>query len=167
MLFEGVYMTTKLEELLIKAVKMDSKIAAAAREYYMSQAEVWKKIPYEALMADGRGGFSPLFNTAYTMGYWDTYSYGIYIDLADGRLIDRYSAWSETPIEASDEMVATFCREYGIIDAAQELERIRRLQNRTELQDNWEQGRIEMITNLHLNCVYTRTVVLQNREEAL
>ncbi len=59
------------------------------RQFIKSQKKLWQKIPYLALQADGRGGFSEHYNRAYTIGYWGIHTVIglVYIDCANGRLV--------------------------------------------------------------------------------
>lgn len=65
--------------------------------YSASQKEHWQQIPFLALEADGRTGFSDVFARVYHTGYWALGrpivhgSYQIYVDCADGSLVDAAS----------------------------------------------------------------------------
>lgn len=70
------------------------------RQYSRSQRETWRKVPYLALLADGRGNFNELYSLAYQEGYWALCSSNVYGDyqaavkLYTGEIIDpkRFSA---------------------------------------------------------------------------
>ncbi len=57
----------------------------------LSQAELWKKVPFLALEANGRSGYSDDWNVAYQHGYWAlrdirTKQTLAYIDCENGKL---------------------------------------------------------------------------------
>jgi hypothetical protein len=63
----------------------------ALRQYSRDQAELWSQIPYLALMAQGRTGFSDNYYRAMHIGAWPVQqlhgSYTVYVDLATGDLV--------------------------------------------------------------------------------
>ncbi|MDP3966562.1 MAG: hypothetical protein Q8Q04_03460 [archaeon] len=73
-----------LEKELFNDIK---KISGKIREYSRSQKELWKKVPYLALEADGRGGYSSEIANCYQRGYKKVSDF-VYVDLENGELID-------------------------------------------------------------------------------
>ena len=67
------------------------------REHSRSQKELWRQVPYLALEADGRDGYSDNYSRAYHTGYWAIDAgvvrghYTVYVDLENGDLVDPYS----------------------------------------------------------------------------
>lgn len=47
-----------------------SEMASLIRQYSRSQKELWQQVPYLALQANGRGGFSEHYSRCYSQGYW-------------------------------------------------------------------------------------------------
>jgi hypothetical protein len=54
------------EEIRLKKIEL----AGAIKEYVKSQLNLWQKVPYLALQAEGRGGFNEDYQRAYEDGYW-------------------------------------------------------------------------------------------------
>lgn len=68
------------------------KLAQDIQAYSISQVELWRRVPYLALMCDGLTGWSGGYSTAYSMGLWRLGSciqhggYTITVDLESGNL---------------------------------------------------------------------------------
>ena len=83
---------------MIKDIKdLAERLVASLRELSVSQASLWQQVPYLALQADGRTGYSDQYSRAYRQGYWaiepslmDYGSYMIYVDLETGEFVDGY-----------------------------------------------------------------------------
>jgi hypothetical protein len=64
------------------------------RQYSRDQKELWQQVPYLALQADGRSGYSDNYSRAYRTGYWALESsivkgyYNIFVDLSNGDLVN-------------------------------------------------------------------------------
>ncbi len=64
------------------------------RAYTRSERELWQLVPYLALQADGRSGYSSQYSLAYSVGLWriehslDRFSsYTVAVDCATGELV--------------------------------------------------------------------------------
>jgi hypothetical protein len=85
----------KLEENINNGVR---QLLSLINQYSESQKELWREIPYLALEADGRDGFSDNYRRAYKSGFWALDSSNlngyctVYVDLATGKLVDAYFA---------------------------------------------------------------------------
>lgn len=72
-------------------------LVADIRAYAREQVALWRRLPYLALEADGRNGFSDNYSRAYRQGVWavessvKSGSYTVYVDLATGELIDPFA----------------------------------------------------------------------------
>lgn len=68
-------------------------VAEEIREYSRKQKEFWIQVPYLALQADGRSGYSDQYARAYRSGYWALQSsvgHGVYdlmVDLESGEIV--------------------------------------------------------------------------------
>jgi len=77
--------------------KKAENLCTEIRGYSESQAKLWRKIPFLALQADGRTGFSDKYSMAYNFGYWNLEfsikegKYTIIVDLESGRLMEARS----------------------------------------------------------------------------
>jgi len=91
-------------ELNSKAEDLVAKI----REFSKSQKELWQKIPYLSLQADGRAGYSDGLSRAYRNGFWELECslvsgfYQVYVDLETGELVNASSVSAR---QASDKNV--------------------------------------------------------------
>ena len=79
-----------LASLEAKTNELDELI----RAYTRSERELWRLVPYLALQADGRSGYSSQYSIAYSMGLWriehslDRFSsYTVAVDCATGELV--------------------------------------------------------------------------------
>ena len=73
--------------LLKKFYQIEEKeIADKIREYVRNQKADWQKIPWLALHADGKRGFSSDYQRAYESGIWKIC--GTYVDLESGEFIE-------------------------------------------------------------------------------
>lgn len=65
----------------------------ALRQYCREQKSLWQQVPWMALQADGRTGWSESYARAYESGYWTlervmVHSYYVgFVDLATGELV--------------------------------------------------------------------------------
>ncbi len=81
-------------------------LAEKIRDYSRNQKELWRKVPYLALQADGHGGYSSTYQLAYIHGYWEA-GESVYVDLENGELIQYpYAPW-EKQVEASNIKIAS------------------------------------------------------------
>lgn len=55
-------------------------------DYVKSQKDIWQKIPWLALQADGRGGYNSMYGLAYEYGLWSV-SDCVNVDLVNGDLV--------------------------------------------------------------------------------
>jgi hypothetical protein len=91
-----------LEEI---AAKTDA-LVKSIRDYARSQQELWRKVPWLALEADGRGSYNSTYALAYSRGFWNLYEAvrddcdRVVVDLATGELLDAEVAYEE-PFEQS------------------------------------------------------------------
>jgi hypothetical protein len=66
------------------------------RSYSKEQKSFWNQLPYWALEADGRTGFSDSYSRAYRTGYWAVDKsiingcYTVYVDLENGELVNAF-----------------------------------------------------------------------------
>lgn len=66
------------------------------RDFSKEQKDLWQKVPYLALQADGRSGYSGQYSRAYEQGYWAIKGstsegrYTVYVDLETGELVDAF-----------------------------------------------------------------------------
>ncbi|MDP3734090.1 MAG: hypothetical protein Q8R37_02585 [Nanoarchaeota archaeon] len=83
-----------------KIQQLKNDLVEKIREYSLSQQQQWQRVPYLALMADGRSGFNGNYSRAYHQGYWALESscksgyYNVYVDLDNGNLVDAHHAAS-------------------------------------------------------------------------
>ncbi len=94
-------------------------LAGNIRKYSQSQAAYWQTIPWFAVHADGRTGYSQQLATAYQYGRWilpwpsGTNKPEISIDLANGNFVYR----DRTPVE-QDYMLLHLAHDIDSISAA-------------------------------------------------
>jgi hypothetical protein len=55
--------------------KQRNEYTAALQAFSKKQKELWQQVPYLALQADGRGGYSGQYSYAYSCGFWKLTSY--------------------------------------------------------------------------------------------
>ncbi len=75
-----------------------SELIQLIRDYAKSQKDLWQQVPYLALQADGRGGFSDAYGACYHEGYWTIFSsqmhsiggYSVIVDCETGELVYPY-----------------------------------------------------------------------------
>ncbi len=66
------------------------------KEISRSQKSSWQQVPYLALQADGRTGYSDRYARAYCHGYWALEAtvrngcYSVYVDLETGELVNAF-----------------------------------------------------------------------------
>ena len=79
----------------IQEIKNQSgSLVEMIKQYSRDQKELWQKVPYLALHADGKSGYSDQYSRAYRTGYWALDSstvrgyYNIFIDLSNGDLVN-------------------------------------------------------------------------------
>jgi hypothetical protein len=77
-----------------KAIKqMQLDYFQALVDYSVTKVAFWRKLPYMALMADGRGGYSDTYRDCYTRGIWAAVAKGpdyVAIDCTTGLPWDTY-----------------------------------------------------------------------------
>ncbi len=82
--------------------KRNKMLINLIKDYSISQKENWQKIPYLALMADGRTGYGSYHSTAYYHGYWTIFTDPkFFVDLANGELVDL--GWNFNESEEADD----------------------------------------------------------------
>lgn len=86
--------------LLRKRIQVHTRdLIYAIIDYSHAQEEYWKRVPWLALHADGRDGYSDHAARAYKFGFWPVSSsggyYTVYVDLATGDLVSSASTPSE------------------------------------------------------------------------
>ena len=70
------------------------KVIFDIRELSRRQKDLWQRVPYLALQADGRSGYSDNYSRAYREGYWALDAsvrsglYSVYVDLENGKLVN-------------------------------------------------------------------------------
>lgn len=94
------------------------------REFARSQVETWRRVPYLALEADGRSGFSDNYARAYRQGVWAVEasvrdgSYTVYVDLATGDLVNPFSFHEQARcVDAYDSHVLALATSIDQLDA--------------------------------------------------
>jgi len=109
------------------AIERES-IIQEIRDYVRDQKDLWAQIPYLALQANGRTGFSDNFSRAHDLGYWAIKAsvrngyYEIYIDCAIGELVDP-----RDPAKAiGDSEVLMLLSDLSQLDASEIIEKLRR-----------------------------------------
>jgi hypothetical protein len=61
--------------------------------YVLDQIPFWVQIPYWALQANGRTGWSEAYKAAYALGRWQVFDdRSVFVDLKTGRIVDLSSA---------------------------------------------------------------------------
>lgn len=91
-------------------------IAEEIRKAVAIQKDLWQKIPWLALEADGRIGFSSKYACAYERGYLQLEAskingrYRVYLDLDTGELFDAFFIACGINVLASDENVVNLLR---------------------------------------------------------
>jgi hypothetical protein len=75
-------------------LKARKQITKDIRTYVRSQKEEWRRVPWLALQADGRGGYSEHYQYAYSYGLWFVHRMGTrpVIDCATGELTTPYES---------------------------------------------------------------------------
>ena len=104
------------EEVNSEVRELLQKIRNIAKQ----QKSLWQQIPYLALQADGRSGYSDQFSRAYHQGYWAVGNtrngcYRIYVDLETGELVDAY----DPQRMAQDEDILSIIQHLHQLDAAE------------------------------------------------
>ena len=101
---------------LVKASALE--IVKDIRDFSVFQKDLWQRVPWLALEADGRTGFLDKYSCAYDSGFWQLDGsiknghYQIYIDLATGELIDAASV-SGMPLNLRDQEIVISPKENG------------------------------------------------------
>jgi hypothetical protein len=73
------------------------KVVESIRNYSRSQRELWQRVPWLALEADGRNGYCDTYARAYSTGCWALEGsvsrgyYSVYVNLFTGELVSAYS----------------------------------------------------------------------------
>ncbi|OGF28083.1 hypothetical protein A2303_00780 [Candidatus Falkowbacteria bacterium RIFOXYB2_FULL_47_14] len=97
-----------------KLKEAEKEVEGGIRDYCRAQKGLWQRIPWLALMADGRGGFSPTKGRAYREGYWMIFSSGrangpfctVEVDCENGELDARLNSDIVKLIDHLDELNA-------------------------------------------------------------
>ncbi|MDO8492065.1 MAG: hypothetical protein Q7S34_00285 [bacterium] len=72
------------------------ELSQKVREVSKRQKDLWQQVPFLALQADGRTGYSDQYARAYIQGYWAVESsvsggcYSVYVDIETGELVSAY-----------------------------------------------------------------------------
>lgn len=72
-------------------------LAANIKSFVESQKTLWEQVPYWALQADGKSGFSDRYRTAYTSKVWIVFKsdisgvFTLAVDCVTGKLITPFS----------------------------------------------------------------------------
>ena len=87
-----------IAELQKKISEFRKEIIEQMKLYSESQKETWRQIPFFALEADGRSGFSDSYSVAYRNGFWRISSsvakhgsYTVCVDLETGQLVNAFN----------------------------------------------------------------------------
>jgi len=149
----------------LKLAQLREELVESVREYTRSQKDLWARIPYLALKADGRTGYSDAYLRAYETGYWAIESgringyYGVLVDCATGELINP----GNTGNPASDDTVLPLASHLNELDAAEIIAELRRegkkpvlIHSSPEKQKEWRREMKNTIKRLNLKPVYVR-----------
>lgn len=105
---------------LFKKLSASTKeLVNLTRELSKSQKRIWQQVPFLALQADGRTGYSDQYSRAYRQGYWAVEStvhggsYSVYVDLETGELVSAFDPRKE----ARDEEVLMIASNPNQLDA--------------------------------------------------
>ena len=105
---------------LFKKLSASTKdLVNSIRELSKSQKDTWQQVPFLALQADGRTGFSDQYSRAYCQGYWAVAStvrsgsYSVYVDLETGELVSAFDPRKQ----ARDEDILMIAPNLNQIDA--------------------------------------------------
>lgn len=115
-----------LKPLFEKLETATKELIDTVRKLSIEQKDTWQKVPYLALQADGRTGYSDQYSRAYHQGYWAIEasvrngSYRIYVDLETGELVSAFDPRKK----ARDEDVLLIASNLGQIDAAWLIEKL-------------------------------------------
>lgn len=99
---------------LVNAAALE--IVKDIRDFSLFQKGLWQRVPYLALEANGRKGFSDKYSCAYDSGFWQLDGsiknghYYVYVDLETGELVDAASV-SGMPLNLRDQEVIVPPRE--------------------------------------------------------
>lgn len=134
-------------------------LVSELRKYSASQKEIWRKVPFLALQADGITGYSDTYSRAYQQGYWALSEsivdgrYQVYVDLATGELVS--AGRPDRP--ANDSSVLVFALNPAVLDAAKIIQDLIAHAQRPywhtytkETQEQWRQKLIERYGLLEL-----------------
>ena len=114
--------------LFNKLESMTKELIDKIREVSRSQKDTWQQIPFLALQADGRSGYSDQYARAYTQGYWAVRatvrngSYAVYVDLETGELVNAFNSRKV----AEDEDVLLIASSLNQIDVASLIKELRK-----------------------------------------
>ncbi len=95
-------------------------LVSRVTEFSRRQKALWQKIPFLALSANGRSGYSDQYSRAYGQGYWAVEAsvsdgeYCVYVDLETGKLVNATDP--RRPAKAED--VLRIARSLDQLDAA-------------------------------------------------
>ncbi len=138
-----------------------SALVASIRDHVRSQKELWQQVPWLALQADGRAGYSGLNGRAYRTGYWavkanrESGSYSVYVDCATGELVN---AWAPERL-ALDFEVAKFAFDMDQFNVAALLEEFKldaRRERHRAIEQKPDFWREDLAERLGLEKVYVR-----------
>ncbi|MGV8152190.1 MAG: hypothetical protein ACP5OG_03845 [Candidatus Nanoarchaeia archaeon] len=127
----------------VKIKEKRSELTQLIRDYSHFQKELWRKIPYLALEADGRRGYSDSCSLAYASGFWPISAscnegcYEALVDLENGNLVspDIFSTNGESFYPCPDKGVLKLAFSLDEIDAGK---LIKTLEKEIQIQDNNE-----------------------------
>lgn len=101
------------------------------KEFVISQKDLWQQVPYWALQANGKLGFSENFQTAYLRKAWIVFSsdrngiYTLAIDCVSGELIWPWGIGKDTNRDIPDDDVIVASLEH--IDATKVIEELQKM----------------------------------------
>ncbi len=98
------------------------KLAVKIREYVRLQLKSWQRVPWLALQADGRGGYSDDYGKAYKYGLWPILcgkgGGTFFIDCMTGEIVHNVGE------VASDDGVISYSVDLDLLDAAKIIARL-------------------------------------------
>lgn len=115
--------TEKLREVNNAVKGLIKEVREASRQ----QKALWQKIPYLALQANGRGGYSEQYKRAYHHGYWAVtggasgFDRVVFVDLETGELVDA----NDPGRTAWDTDIFFILNSLHLLDAAQIVKALR------------------------------------------
>jgi len=113
----------EIKRIAAEIKEKQHKLANELRRYCREQKDLWKTVPYLALMADGRGGYSGRLGSACRSGYWPLGRcewLGVAVDLLTGELV---SYEDDAPLADDEQILSVAISEF---DAQQVIDKLKR-----------------------------------------